>query len=401
MITIDNFTIILSCVVVAVALLAALPTNPLFRRFTPLTADDDSDTADSSPTTESDGKEEHEGNALPKVSVIVVSDGTPEQMDAHISAILTQDYPTGFEVVAVIAKGDSATEDVLKRHALNTDRLYTTFVPGHSLFMSRAKLAVTIGVKAAHNEWVLVTNSRYAPVSDKWIATMAANCADGTDNVAGYTNYTDEATDFQRFERLREQSYFMRRALRSSALCSIGANLMFRKSRFISGDGFRGNLQFIQGEYNFLLNKYAEDGNTAVEAHPEAWLIEDAPSRTTWRNEHMSFINYRHKLNGIGSYRLLHCLDTFFMHAAWLLAIATAAVAAITQNWVLLGAAVLAIVLTVVLRTVMVSRASRRYEAGVPTWKAVPLELRLFWSGVLCRIRYMATDKHEFTSHKL
>ena len=400
MIAIDNFTIILSCVVVAVALWAALPANPLFRRFTPQTADDDSNADDDSDAAEAD-TDSTSGKALPKVSVIVVSNGTPEQMDAHVAAILAQDYPAGFEVVAVIGKGDSATEDVLKRHALDTDRLYTTFVPGRSLFMSRAKLAVTIGVKAAHNEWVLVADSRYAPTSDKWIATMAENCTDGIDNVMGYTNYSDEATDFQRFERLREQAYFMRRALRSSALCSRGANIMFRKSRFISGDGFRGNLQFIQGEYDFLLNKYAEEGNTAVEARPEAWLIEDAPSRATWRNEHMSFINYRHSLNGIGSYRLLHWLDTFFMHAAWLLSIGTTAVAAVMQNWVLLGAAVLALVLNAVLRTVMVSRTSRRYEAGVPTWKAVPLELRLFWSGVFCRIRYMATDKHEFTSHKL
>ena len=64
-----------------------------------------------------------------------------------------------YEVVVVAVKGDSATEDVLKRYASNP-HLYTTFVPGRSLFMSRAKLAFTIGVKAAHNEWIVPSSGR-------------------------------------------------------------------------------------------------------------------------------------------------------------------------------------------------------------------------------------------------
>ena len=188
----DIFTIALSCIVVAVALWASMAANPLFRKFTPWkdietdeptneddatddntndtkanatdkSTDTDNETTDIADTpTSADSNAERASlslQSLPKVSVLVVSNGTPGQMDAHIAAILAQDYPAGFEVIAVAAKGDSATEDVLKRHALS-GKVYTTFVPGRSLFMSRSKLAVTIGVKAAHNEWVLVTDSR-------------------------------------------------------------------------------------------------------------------------------------------------------------------------------------------------------------------------------------------------
>ena len=430
----DIFTIALSCTVVAVALWASMAANPLFRKFTPWkdietdeptneddatddntndtkanatdkSTDTDNETTDIADTpTSADSNAERASlslQSLPKVSVLVVSNGTPGQMDAHIAAILAQDYPAGFEVIAVAAKGDSATEDVLKRHALS-GKVYTTFVPGRSLFMSRSKIAVTIGVKAAHNEWVLVTDSRYAPVSDKWLATMASNCTDdATDYVLGYTNYTSEATAFERFERLREQAYVLRRAMRSTALCTKGANLMFRKSRFIDGDGYRGNLQYLQGEYDFLLNKHAERGNTTVESRPDAWLMEDAPSKTTWRNEHMSFINYRNSLNGIASYRLLHCLDTFFMHFNYLLSIASTTIAALTENWILLATSLSALLFTIVLRTVTLHRVSKRYCAEIPTWATIFLELRCFWSSALCKLRYIKADKNEFTSHKL
>ena len=321
-------------------------------------------------------------------------------MDQHLPVLLTQDYAPGYEVVVVAVKGDSATEDVLKRYASNP-HLYTTFVPGRSLFMSRAKLALTIGVKAAHNEWVLVADSRHVPQSDEWIKTMATHCDNSTDMIMGYTGYDDTTTSYRRFERLREQTYFLRRAFRNEALCTKGANLMFRKSRFIQGDGYRGNLQYIQGEYDFLINKYGAQAATAVEIRPDAWLIEDKPSLTTWRNEHISFINYRSCLNGIASHRALHIADTLALHLTLLACIALIGLATLWHNWIVLGSAAAALILTFVLRAVLAGKVIRRFNADISAWKAPFMELRCFWTGLFYSVMYLMADKHGFTSHKL
>ncbi len=37
------------------------------------------------------------------------------------------------------------------------------------------KLALTVGIKAAGNDWLLLTDADCIPQSDKWIATMASN----------------------------------------------------------------------------------------------------------------------------------------------------------------------------------------------------------------------------------
>ena len=346
---IDNFTIILSCAIIVVALLTSVLTNPFFRKFCEREMGN-TDVADI------DGNEKETAGDKPKVSVVIISNGTAEQMDQHLPVLLTQDYAPGYEVVVVAVKGDSATEDVLKRYASNP-HLYPTFVPGRSLFMSRAKLALTIGVKAAHNEWVLVADSRHVPQSDEWIKTMATHCDDSTDMIMGYTGYDDATTSYRRFERLREQTYFLRRAFRNEALCTKGANLMFRKSRFIQGDGYRGNLQYIQGEYDFLINKYGAQAATEVV--------------------------------------LAVVLGVHQGHIA-LIGLAT-----LWHNWIVLGSAAAALILTFVLRAVLAGKVIRRFNADISAWKAPFMELRCFWTGLFYSVMYLMADKHGFTSHKL
>ena len=393
----DNFTIIVSCAVLVIALLTSVLANPFFRKFAAHKACN-TDVADNEHDCDTDNGDNTANG--PKVSVVIISNGTDWQMDEHLPVYLTQDYAPGYEVVVVAVQGDSATEDVLKRYASNPN-LYATFVPGDSLFMSRAKLAVTIGVKAAHNEWILIADSRYVPKSDEWIKAMASGCDTNADMIMGYTCYYETTKPFKRFERLREQAYFLRRAMRGAALCSKGANLMFRKSQFIQNDGYRGNLQFIQGEYDFLLNKYAAEGTANVVTSPDAWLVEDEPSTTTWRNEHISFINYRSSLDGIMSHRVLHITDTIGLHLCYMFCLAAIVLGALQQNWIVLGSAAAALVVTVTVRSILAHKAFVRFGADIAAWKAPLLELSCFWNGVFYLLLYMKADKHEFTSHKL
>ena len=391
---VDNLTVIVSTILIILAIITTLVANPFFR-LRPGHNDMpcDEDNADEEST-------DHEDNVGPRLSVIVVSNGTAEQMDNHLSAILSQHYEPGFEVIVVAGHRDSETEDVLKRYAANST-LYTTFVPQRSLFMSRGKLAMTIGVKAAHNEWVIITDSRYTPVSDLWLKAMAPGCRNDNDLVLGYSNYEAKAKPFYRFERLREQTYFLRMAYNGKAFCANAGNVMFRRDLFINNDGYRGNLQFIQGEYDFIVNKYAQKGNAAVITCPDAWMQEDAPSKNAWRIEKIGFINYRGSLQGINRYRALHMFDTFCLYANYIADIAFGTWAAISQNWIMLAAACVAFIGTLVARTIIANKMFKRFDTQLSAWRAIPYELRGFWHSLIYRIRYAYADKHVFSSHKL
>ena len=148
---VDNLTIIVSTILIILTIITTLVANPFFRlrpghNNMPCNEDnaDDgcTDNADNAKAESADNAKaesaDYKANVGPRLSVVVVSNGTAEQMDNHLSAILSQHYEPGFEVIVVAGHRDSETEDVLKRYAANST-LYTTFVPQRSLFMSRGK----------------------------------------------------------------------------------------------------------------------------------------------------------------------------------------------------------------------------------------------------------------------
>ncbi|WP_048798634.1 glycosyltransferase, partial [Segatella buccae] len=177
-----------------------------------------------------------------------------DSLERNLPAFLSQDYPD-YRVVVVGEKGDSETEDILKRLAARHSRLYYTLIPESSRYMSRKKLQVTLGVKAAGSEWIVLTEATMRPQSDRWLATMATHFADDCNLVMGYAGFDDATPGYRRFIRLREACYLLRRARRGRALSTNMANLAFRKSDFLRHNGFRGNLQLVRGEYEFLVNR--------------------------------------------------------------------------------------------------------------------------------------------------
>ena len=242
MIQIDNITIIAASLLVILAVVTPF-VNVFFRK------------PDIAGTAATDVVEADTATSLPPVSIVMMAHGNPEELERNLPLYLSLDYSPGFEVIVVAWKGDLDTEDVLKRYADNP-HLYTTFIPASSRYMSRKKLAVTLGVKAAKNEWIILTEPECAPRSEKWLQIMARNCSETVDMVVGYTAYAETTPSYRCFERLNTELYLMRETLRGHAYRTESNNLMFRKSMFLGGDGYRGNLKYLRGEYDFMVNKY-------------------------------------------------------------------------------------------------------------------------------------------------
>lgn len=380
MLIIDDITIII-CVTLLVLSVLSVLLDTFFRKLP-----ESMETADNS--------------ALKPVSVIVISDNNSREISLNLPYIFSQDYPAGFEVIVVVSKNEDETDDALKPFA-QYPNFYTTFVPDTSRYMSRRKLAVTLGVKAAKNEWILLTDAECKPATDQWLKTMAQNGAeDGVDMVIGYSNYADDARHFHVFDRLHREYAMICEACKGKAYSTAGNNIMFRKSMFMEGDGFRGNLKYIRGEYDFLVNKYANGDNVRTETSLDAQLIEVAPSSKKWRNRQLFYLETRKHLAGGLAHRLRFNADMTLLHLTLWLNIASIAFAAITLRWLILAVAVLMIILTFVVRTMSAKRVIRRFNANIPLWKAVPFELRLIWSNLLNMLRYKAADRKDFISHK-
>lgn len=333
------------------------------------------------------------------VSVIVVADNNAEDLRANLDPLLSQDYEPGYEVIVVVDKDEDGTGDFLKAYGKRPN-LYTTFVPDSSRYMSRRKLAITLGVKAAKNELILLTDATCRPVSDKWISVMASRLDEGTDIVMGYSNYIHEAGLFKVFYRFHCEYSNFREACNGAAYGMAGNNIMFRKDVFMAGNGFQGNLKYLRGEYVFLVNKYAGQGNAAVETSCEGRVEDRVPTRKEWHSVNLFYRETRRHLDRSFSHRLAFNLDMLSLYAGLVAGDGSAVYAVLTQMWLMLPFSAVALFLPVVVRLLNARRAMRLFGESVPLWKVFPFELRLVWHNLRYAISYRFTDKYEFTSHK-
>ena len=341
----------------------------------------------------------------PLTLLITVQQKQAQMLERHLPQFLSQDYQPGFEVVVVAEKGDSDTEDVLNRYAGNP-LLYSTYIPDSSRYMSRKKLAITLGVKAAHNEWIVMTDAFCSPSGNHWLQAIAshigpADASTSPNLIIGYSNYDDEARPYYRFERLQQACYTMREARRGKAYRAMGCNVAFRKSEFIAGDGFRGNLEHTRGEYDFLVNKFSQRRSTAVANEPDAWIIDDAPTRHEWRSRHIYYMHTRKYLARSFRHRLLPFIDELALHLCFLAIIGIGVFAGLTSRWILLGAAVVALVIAVCMRTSFARKTVRAYGEDIASWRLYPYELSGIWHKLYQHLRYWRADKTGFTSHKV
>lgn len=336
----------------------------------------------------------------PRISILITAHDNALELDNHLPTLLSQDYPGIFEVIVVAEKGDGSTEDVLKRY-LNNRKLYYTFIPDSSRYMSRKKLMITLGVKAARYEWILLTEASSTPLSDTWLKTFAKNMTDDTNLVLGYSNYAKEAPAYYRFEQLRNACYCLNKAKGGIAYRTNSNNVAFKKEEFINKGGYRGNLQFLRGEYDFLVNKYAKREQTAVETDINSWVVDAKPSKKAWRQLHANYLCVRQQLRRNKRFRLIYNFDHYLFHLNYLAILSALVFSILTSRWILTGVAAIMLILTIVIRSRMAKKVLKRSKTEIPIWKVVPYEISILWKTIKYFFWYLRTDKTEFSSHKI
>ena len=400
---IDQISIVASGILIVVAVISWF-SNPFFRArnlFAPnLSLDEESNDGDQ-PTEESPQPAPSPAfKKWPRISILITAHDNAMELDNHLPTLLSQDYPGIFEVIVVAEKGDGSTEDVLKRY-LNNRLLYYTFIPDSSRYMSRKKLMITLGVKAARYEWILLTEASSTPLSDTWLKTFAKNMTADNNLVLGYSNYAQGSPDYYRFEQLRNACYCLNKAKNGIAYRNNSNNVAFKKEDFIGKDGYRGNLQFLRGEYDFLVNKYAKREKSAVETDIHAWVVDAQPSKKAWRQQHANYLCVRQYLRRNKRFRMIYNFDHCLFHLNYIAIIAALVFSILTSRWILTAIASILLILTFFIRSKMARKVLKRSKTDIPIWKVVPYEISILWRTVKYFIWYIRTDKTEFSSHKV
>ena len=112
-------------------------------------------------------------SALPFVSIVLAVHDNACELEERLPQLLEQQYRGKWEVIIVDESSTDDTQDVLTRAKAKYPRLYTTFIPESSHYISRRKLSLTMAVKASKGDWILITDIDCKPTGNRWLATMA------------------------------------------------------------------------------------------------------------------------------------------------------------------------------------------------------------------------------------
>jgi glycosyltransferase involved in cell wall biosynthesis len=155
------------------------------------------------------------------------------QLEANLPVFLTNTYESGYEVIVVDESSTDETDDVLKLLKQDHPNLYSTFIPKPNPHITRRKLALSLGIKAAKNEWVIITSIENAPAYEEWLKELSGVIDSTTEAVAGY--YLKKGLRLQTFEDTDQTRSLVVKAE--------------RKRRKISKRRF---LKFLCGRYDFI-----------------------------------------------------------------------------------------------------------------------------------------------------
>lgn len=229
---------------------------------------------------------------FPPVSVIIYSPGWSVTLRKLVKDVFSQDYPAPFEVIVVNGEKDNRTQDDITELQLSYPDLYLTFSPEKSKNLSRKKLALTIGIKAAKYENLIITQSNVELQSDQWLKAMARHFGAGADIVLGYSKEDDESkprmSAMQRYDKARNSLICIPTALAGKPLIGTGLNLGYRKDLFYKNKGFSDHLNLVYGDDDLFINSIGRDSNCAVELSKQSFVKDKSQNpKNSYRIEKM------------------------------------------------------------------------------------------------------------------
>lgn len=221
---------------------------------------------------------------LPAVSVIVCAHNEYDNLQDYLSILLEQDYPC-YEVIVVDDSSEDGSDLLLERWSRQYGNLYHTFVPRGARVLSNKKLALTIGIKAAHHDYLLLTDADCRPESKFWIREMMQGFANQqTEVVLGFSPYFEKKGLLNHligYDTLFNGLQYMGMARAGKPYMGVGRNLAYKRETFFSVGGFKGLLGNRAGDDDLFVNRIANAANTVVVNNPNS-IVWSVP-KTTWR----------------------------------------------------------------------------------------------------------------------
>ena len=225
-------------------------------------------------------------NSQPPVSVIICLKSSNQDLFQFLPDILEQEYPE-FEVIVVSDGISDADEEALIRLKNHYSNLYSTHVPDDTRNVSRKKLALTLGIKAAKYDKLLFTELDSRIRTNYWIYRMARHFSDKKTIVLGFSaleKADNLSSNYRVFDYFLSNLQMISFALFNHPFAGNGRNMAYAKEHFVEQKGFVKYRTLQQGEDDLFINEIATGENTAVELSAQSVTLMEINDFSDWKH---------------------------------------------------------------------------------------------------------------------
>ena len=212
----------------------------------------------------------------PGVSIVVAAWNELDNLKELLPLLDQQEYPD-FEVILIDDRSSDGTYDYLRTNEgqyKHVKMVHVNALPEH---FTAKKYAVTMGIKKASKELILLTDADCRPTT-QWVKQMVAQLDEHTEVVLGVSPYTAEEgrlNKFIRYETFQTALQYLSFAKIGIPFMGVGRNLLYRKNSFWRIGGFTTHLNLLSGDDDLFVNELARKDNTKICIDPVAQVYSE------------------------------------------------------------------------------------------------------------------------------
>ncbi len=238
------------------------------------------------------------------VSVIICARDEAANLAKNLPGALVQQYSTTHEVIVVDDNSFDDSKYLLEELQKTFRQLHVVELKQEAKFIPGKKFPLSMGIKAAKYEIVLLTDADCVPASEYWIDKMQQAFDIDTEIVLGYGAYHKKRgllNTVIRWETFHTALQYLSYSLAGIPYMGVGRNLSYKKEIFYRHKGFSTHNNIPSGDDDLFINMAATKKNTKISLDPESFTLSEPPR--SW----VQWIRQKHRHYSTGKfYKSLH-----------------------------------------------------------------------------------------------
>ncbi|MCF8213645.1 MAG: glycosyltransferase [Chitinophagaceae bacterium] len=233
------------------------------------------------------------------VSVIICARDEADQIEANLPGVLAQTYRSTYEIVVVNDNSLDDTKYLLEGLYRDFKQLHIVELKQEAMHIPGKKFPLSMGIKSAKYELLLLTDADCIPASEHWILKMQAAFADGIQIVLGYGAYKRKKGLLNRvirFDTFHTALQYLSCALAGQPYMGVGRNLAYKKELFYRQKGFAAHHHLPGGDDDLFINACATKENTAIVIDKDTFTYSTPPASIG------EWISQKERHNSTGKY---------------------------------------------------------------------------------------------------